>query len=109
MLWKHHVSLLLQIIIISTDEDPSLRIDRVAIINLRGVSTKLYFNCSILSDNTVASSKYNFVETPRKFTTAKLSIRYLGSSSVLPNIMVRNSWYSEYSKMCRQARGIFVV
>ena len=27
--------------------------------------------------------KYNFVETPRKFTIAKLSIRKLGSSSVL--------------------------
>ena len=27
--------------------------------------------------------KYNFVETPRKFTFAKLSIRKLGSSSVL--------------------------
>ena len=30
--------------IISTDEDPSLRIDRFVIINLRSVSTKLYFN-----------------------------------------------------------------
>ena len=27
--------------------------------------------------------KYNFVETPRKFITAKLSIRKLGSSSLL--------------------------
>ena len=35
-------------IIISTDEDPSLRIEGFAIINLRGVSTKLYFN-SIIS------------------------------------------------------------
>ena len=31
-------------IIISTDEDPSLRIESSAIINLRGVSTKLYVN-----------------------------------------------------------------
>ena len=30
------------LVIISTDEDPSLRIDSSAIINLRGVSTKLY-------------------------------------------------------------------
>ena len=29
---------------ISTDEDPSSRIESSAIINLRGVSTKLYFN-----------------------------------------------------------------
>ena len=33
--------------IISTDEDPSLRIESSAIINLRGVSTKLNkYNCS---------------------------------------------------------------
>ena len=30
-------------IIISTDEDPSLRIESFAIVTLRGVSTKLYF------------------------------------------------------------------
>ena len=40
--------LLLANIIISTDEDPSLRIERSAIINLRGVSTKLYFNLNII-------------------------------------------------------------
>ena len=33
-------------IIIRTDDDPSLRIESFAIINLRGVSTKLYFNKS---------------------------------------------------------------
>ena len=58
ILWKHHVNLVSQsfryvssdlhnnnnIIIISTDEDPSLRIGIFAIVNLRGVSTKLYFN-----------------------------------------------------------------
>ena len=53
---KNHVNLLLQSIpfriesssvlvmnisIISTDKDPSLRIERLAIINLRGVSMKL--------------------------------------------------------------------
>ena len=32
------------LIIMRTDEDPSLRIESFAIINLRGVSTKLYFN-----------------------------------------------------------------
>ena len=31
-------------IIISIDEDPSLRVESLAIINLRGVSTKLYLN-----------------------------------------------------------------
>ena len=31
-------------IIISTDEDPSLQIESSVIINVRGVSTKLYFN-----------------------------------------------------------------
>ena len=30
-------------IVISIDEDPSLRIEIFAMINLRGVSTKLYF------------------------------------------------------------------
>ena len=35
-----------QCIIISTDEDSSIRIESSAIINLRGVSTKLYFNTS---------------------------------------------------------------
>ena len=34
-------SVLIIIIIISTDEDPSLRIESLAIINLRGVSIKL--------------------------------------------------------------------
>ena len=34
-------------IIISTDEDPSLRTGSSAMINLRGVSTKLYFNKSL--------------------------------------------------------------
>ena len=34
--------------------------------------------------------RYNFVETPRKFTIAELSIRKLGSSSVLI-IMSNNS------------------
>ena len=32
------------IIFISTDEDPSLRIESLAIVNLGGISTKLYFN-----------------------------------------------------------------
>ena len=44
MLWKHHVRLFTQSIIISrTDEDPG-RIESSATINLRGVSTKLYLN-----------------------------------------------------------------
>ena len=37
-------SVLHQGIIISTDKDPSLRIESSAMIKLRGVSTKLYFN-----------------------------------------------------------------
>ena len=36
----------MQCIIISTDEDPSLRIESFAIKKLRGVSTKLYLNGS---------------------------------------------------------------
>ena len=50
-MWKHHVNLLLQSFrsvssdlhqcYFSTDEDPSLRIESSAIINLRGVSAKL--------------------------------------------------------------------
>ena len=50
-LWKHHVNLLLRSfrsvssdfvnIIVSTDEEPSLGIERLAIKHLRGVSTKL--------------------------------------------------------------------
>ena len=40
VLRKHQVNLSLQIII-STDEDTSLRIESSAIINLRGISTKL--------------------------------------------------------------------
>ena len=35
-------------IIISTDEDPSLRIESFAIINLRGVSTKYFLHCNRL-------------------------------------------------------------
>ena len=38
---KNHVNLLLQTGIISTDEDPSLRIKTFAKIELSGVSTKL--------------------------------------------------------------------
>ena len=46
-LWKHQVNLLLQSII-STDQDPSLRIE------LMNVSTKLYFECD--------SSTYGLVQ-----------------------------------------------
>ena len=58
--------------IISTDEDPSLRIESSAIINLRGVSTKLNkYNipiirialltnrCTMLSNNNTIYSKLN--------------------------------------------------
>ena len=34
--------------IISTDEDPSLRIENFAIINLHGVFTKLFFNLRLI-------------------------------------------------------------
>ena len=43
--------LLLLYTIISTHEDLSLRIESSAIINLRGVSTKLYFNVYKLLNN----------------------------------------------------------
>ena len=35
------------------------------------------------NENSDGMLKYNFVETPRKFIIAKLSIRKLGSSSLL--------------------------
>jgi hypothetical protein len=38
-LWKHHI--------ISTDEDPGLRIESFAVINLRGVSTNKTIICFI--------------------------------------------------------------
>ena len=41
--------------IISTDEDPSLRIESFAIINLRGVSTKLNKYTLLLSSTTLKS------------------------------------------------------
>ena len=45
--------------IISTDEDPSLRIESSAIINLRGVSTKLnkYKVCSVVKLTNLMSNK----------------------------------------------------
>jgi hypothetical protein len=66
-LWKHHVNLLLQIFrsvspdlhIISTDEDPGLRIKRFTVINLRGVSTNKKY-CYI----TMYMSKYTYVGPP---------------------------------------------
>ena len=50
-------------IIISTDEDPSLRIESSAIINLRGVSTKLYFNkiVYLIYTTRIAGCLVNFV------------------------------------------------
>ena len=50
--------------IISTDEDPSLRIESSAIINLRGVSTKLnkymyrFHRCCRLNYNLVIEEEY---------------------------------------------------
>ena len=54
ILWKHHVHLLSQSFrsmssdlhqrIISTNEGPTLGIEGFAIVNLRGVSTRLYFD-----------------------------------------------------------------
>ena len=50
LLWGHHVSLVSQSFrsvssnLHGTDEGPSLRIESFAMINLRGVSTKSYFN-----------------------------------------------------------------
>ena len=49
------LSIIIISIIISTDEDPSLRIESSAIINLRGVSTKLNkFLCQVVK-NTIVS------------------------------------------------------
>ena len=61
-MWKHHINLLLQSLllahiisillayyyhIISTDEDPGLRIESFAVINLHGVSTNKTIICFI--------------------------------------------------------------
>ena len=61
------------IIIISTDEDPSLRIESSAIINLRGVSTKL--------------NKYIVftMQTYKKLKT-KLSVYYANARSIVNKI-----------------------
>ena len=48
--------------IISTDEDPSLRIESSAIINLRGVSTKLNKYNIIYISNYLGSFFINFQE-----------------------------------------------
>ena len=42
----------------------------------------IFANYQVISRHCV-NLKYNFVETPRKFIMAELSIRKLGSSSVL--------------------------
>ena len=48
--------------IISTDEDPSLRIKSSAIINLRGVSTKLNkYNLSIIALRSLQPEKVIFL------------------------------------------------
>ena len=47
--------IIMVIITVSTDEDPSLRAQSSAIINLRGVSTKLYFD-KILSINELSAA-----------------------------------------------------
>ena len=56
-------------IIISTDEDPSLRIESSAIINLRGVSTKLnkYIVFTMQTYEKLINIQVSFVKTPRKF------------------------------------------
>ena len=53
---------------ISSDDDPSLRIESFAIVNLRGVSTKLYFNLIFTMQHT------------RNLT--KKSISYPGGSKI---------------------------
>ena len=50
-LWKHLLAHN-----ISTDEDPRLRIGSFAIVNLRDVSTKLYFKYIVMNRNTVNKS-----------------------------------------------------
>jgi hypothetical protein len=61
-LWKHHVNLLLQSFrsddedededpVKITDEDPGLRIESFAVINLRGVSTNKTIKYSCLGVN----------------------------------------------------------
>jgi hypothetical protein len=54
--WWRYIIIYIYIIIhiISTDEDPGLRIESFAVINLRGVSTNktiIYFNINISDNN----------------------------------------------------------
>ena len=52
------IKIVITIIIISTDEDPSLRIESSAIINLRGVSTKL----NKYNNNYITKNMYSTME-----------------------------------------------
>jgi hypothetical protein len=65
----------------------------------------VYYNKLILSSLYVCmATKYItvlFVETPRKFITAKLSIRKPGSSSVLIICDLFNSLIKSYMQKCR--------
>ena len=65
--------------IISTDEDPSLRIESSAIINLRGVSTKL--------------NKYIIftMQTYKELINPLLSVRIIISAH--PHLLIRGSTY----------------
>ena len=58
------MSVILLYTIISTDEDPSSRIESSAIINLRGVSTKLYFNVYKLLNNLLGNLLSIFLVNP---------------------------------------------
>ena len=63
-MWKHHVRLLSQSIIISstdisTDEDPSLRMESSATLKLRGVSTNYIL---IYNHHAVIQGTYRIVE-----------------------------------------------
>ena len=67
-LWKHHVNLLLQsfrsVYYYSTDENPGLRIESFAVINLRGVSTN---NSIILNEDWFACIKHKRRDMSRLF------------------------------------------
>ena len=113
-MWKHHVSLLSQSfrarifitanqcclhqlvsssvhIIISTDEDPSLRIKTSTIINFRGVSTKLYFNLKITMQaykELIIKRPYNMLKKQNPYKSFLLTFIPPANS---PSISTRDS------------------
>ena len=87
----HFPCFIISCIIISTDEDLSLRLESFAILNLRGVSTKLYFDFPVLCRrNILKLQKRYLVEGRAKFN-------FGDELSRLPFNVPRTSTYRVYS------------